>query len=436
MSLDFFFSYKRVSETAYQRKFFEDLSNEVRALRELDKKVQVGFFDQRIDPGEEWEPRLAEALQDSRVLVCAYSPRYFESEYCGKEWQVFRMRRDLYVRQRQAQGQAAAVPPTFIRPVLWLPLPENLDPESTRLQVFRGTAEEVGNREGLRYVLQRRGSFRKLYTDYINQLARDIVAMRELDLPRLPNLPSLRDVQSAFTAKGIAQSPRSESAAAVAAGSGSKHVSFVFVAGDPAKFGGLRQPEAYLQRGGPDWKPFHPMQPDRIARLVQHFVSEEEMDYDSDIVPFNENTDFVRLIQDAYRDRKIVVLIVDAWTLSWDANCQQRLSTFDTRNKEAPFYNCSVLVPWNDSDLELKDRRQEIINRVRTTFHSRANLFRNPVFYRDSITSVEELHEALRDALTNIRAELHSRADERKPVPQTVPKPVISNHAPVTAAES
>jgi hypothetical protein len=181
MPLDFFFSYKRVSETAYQRKFFEDLSNEVRALRELDKKVQVGFFDQRINPGDEWEPRLAEALQDSKVLVCAYSPKYFESEYCGKEWQVFRMRRDLHVRQRRAQGQADAVPPTFIRPVLWLPLPENLDPESTRLQVFRGTAEEVGNREGLRYVLQQRASFRKLYTDYINQLARDIVETGKLD---------------------------------------------------------------------------------------------------------------------------------------------------------------------------------------------------------------------------------------------------------------
>jgi hypothetical protein len=200
MAYEFFFSYKRVGKTAYQRKFFDDLSDELRDLLEFSKEVPVGFFDQSgIEAGEEWEPALAKALQESKVMVCVYSPKYFESEYCGKEWQVFNMRRHEYQRLRRAVGENDPPLPLVIKPVLWLPLPDNLDPDFKKIQLFKGTREDIANREGLRYVLQRRNDFRKLYTDYISNLAREIKeAAEKYNLPPLPNLPLLPKIPSAF----------------------------------------------------------------------------------------------------------------------------------------------------------------------------------------------------------------------------------------------
>jgi FxsC-like protein len=471
MPYHFFFSYKRVSKTAYQRKFFDDLSDELRDLLEISNKDEpVGFFDQSgIEPGEEWESVLENALQESKVMVCMYSPKYFESEYCGKEWQVFNMRRQEYQRQRSAAGEMNPPLPVVIRPVLWLPLPDDLDPDFKRFQIFKGTREDVANREGLLYVLKRRTDFRKLYADYITNLARGIKeAVERYDLPPLPNLPPLAEIPSAF-AKPVAPAPQPPEqpqpeaprpaevpaeqiavapelplpeqpqpapalppAAAEIPGAmrSAVNIRFIFVAGDPARFGSNRQKQAYLDRGGSDWKPFYPTPSDRIGRMIQRFVANEDVEYDIDIMQLGE--DLISVVQQAYQDREIVVIIVDAWTLSWDADSRNILSQFDQTNRMTPFYNCSVLVPWNEADLEIKDERNTILDTVRATFDSRVRLFNNPSFYRDSITSVEHLFQALRDALTNIRSDLHGRAEGQKPVTAGISKPIVSNESTPT----
>jgi FxsC-like protein len=436
MAYDFFFSYKRVSNHTYQRKFFEDLSAEVRDRRELPEgSPPVGFFDQEgIDPGDEWGPTLSKALQESKVLVCALSPAYFRSEYCGKEWQVFLMRRGQHQRLRQEQGAQDAELPPVIKPIIWLPLTEEPPAEARKFQLYRGTKEDVINSEGLYQVLKLQADYETEYKRYISRLARDIIEAAGHDLPPLPGLPALADVPSAFAAPQAQPAPQpglppqpNPQPADVAAG-GSVSVKFIFVAGDPSKFGGQRQPDAYLQRGGQDWKPFHPTPPERIMRIITRFVAEAEVDYDIEVTPFG--ADLINVVQQAYDERQIVVLIVDGWTLTWDDGARDILRDFDARNRNRPFYNCSVLVPWNEADLELKDRREDILKMVRETFYSRTKLFLNPFFYRDSIGSVDKMLEALRDALTYIRAELHQQAQERKPVPAGISKPVVSNQTP------
>jgi FxsC-like protein len=430
MAYYFFFSYKRVVDTAYLQKFFEDLSAELRAKLELADDAEVGFFDQKgIELGEEWEPTIADALQESKVLVCAYSPRYFESEYCGKEWQVFQLRREEHQRLRQAAGEPNARLAAVIKPVLWLPLTDAVDGKFKSTQYLYGDPQAVQNKQGLRHVVKRLNVYGDLYTDLVEWLADEIIAANAHNLPRLPNLPSLRQVPSAFAKQpppppppGVGPPPPPPPPPA----GSTKHVRFIFVAGDPSRFGGQRQPDAYLQRGGPDWRPFHPKVSDRIARIVQHFVSTEEMDFDSDVVPFGD--DLVSVVEESYRRREIVIILVDAWTLAWDQGWRDILWDFD--NNQRPFYNCSVLVPWNEADLELQGQRDQIVQTVRDTFASRANLWKNPVFYRDSIDSVPDLLAALRDALVNIRAELHKRAEERRPVPAGISKPVVSNQPP------
>ena len=82
-------------------------------------------------------------------------------------------------------------------------------------------------------------------------------------------------------------------------------------------------------------------------------------------------------------------------------------------------------MPWNENDLDLKARREKVEELVKETFKNRTGVWVNPIFYRDSIRTVDELREALRLVLPKIRAELHKLAG--KAVPGETAKPEVSN---------
>ena len=96
----FFLSYSRrdalesgKKENIWFVKFRDDLIRDVAREAKLATSVppeDVGFYDRdAIKTGDHWSETLATALQCSNVMVCLYSPNYFTSEYCGKEFQVF-----------------------------------------------------------------------------------------------------------------------------------------------------------------------------------------------------------------------------------------------------------------------------------------------------------------------------------------------------------
>src|SRR5688572_4677483 len=93
MSYEFFLSYSRANNDAFLKRFFDELSQAVRDRRGLPQSAEVGFFDQRqIELGEQWDGTIVTALQNSSVFLAIASPAYFRSEYCGKEWELFRQR--------------------------------------------------------------------------------------------------------------------------------------------------------------------------------------------------------------------------------------------------------------------------------------------------------------------------------------------------------
>ena len=57
-------------------------------------EAKVAFIDtDSIKTGEDWNSRIAGALQITKVLVCVYSPNFFSKErrheYCAKEFDAF-----------------------------------------------------------------------------------------------------------------------------------------------------------------------------------------------------------------------------------------------------------------------------------------------------------------------------------------------------------
>src|SRR5262245_2894430 len=110
----FFTSYARLDSNKFSKldRVVEELRERVRSKLGAKAAQDVGFFDtQDIQTGADWERVLGTALRHARILVCMCSPTYFNSEFCAKEFEVFR---------RRLQDAADAFKDVrVILPVLW-----------------------------------------------------------------------------------------------------------------------------------------------------------------------------------------------------------------------------------------------------------------------------------------------------------------------------
>ncbi len=71
---------------------FYDLSAHLNQLLDRDAAAPPGAIDRQIVGGKRWSPELAEKVGTCRVFVALASPRYYRSEWCGREWGAFEAR--------------------------------------------------------------------------------------------------------------------------------------------------------------------------------------------------------------------------------------------------------------------------------------------------------------------------------------------------------
>jgi FxsC-like protein len=412
MPYDFFFSYTRADNNGYLKKFFHALNEEVCSKAGYPNGTLAGYFDQdRLERGMEWSEALVGALQESSTLVCLYSPAYFKSTFCGREWAVFEDRRRLYLAHQKAAGIPAAEPPAVIKPVLWVPILEPLPASVDRMQYAAGDPQATHNTEGLRYMRARYEKYKVPYLDFIDHLAAEILAARaryHAVLPRLPGALAFDSVRDAFE-----RSPAAAGAASPHQQHGPNAVRFVFVAAKPEEFPpGARATDCYRQRGGRDWRPYFPDWPKPIGALAQS-VAAGDLDFFSEEIPFS--VTLPTEVRRAEDQASIVVLVVDSWTVALPSY-RRVLEEFD----KGGYFNCSVLIPWNDADVETLRQHAVLEADVRGVFRRQS---RHPLYFRDSISSEEELRAQLRDVLIRLRSEVFNQAPVTRSVPGGEPKP-------------
>lgn len=111
----FFASYAR-NDTDYEpyrkdmKRFIDDLSARVAVKMALPRSGICFFDESSIETGTVWKSELGDALRTTKVGVALYSPSYFTSKWCGKEFQVFLNR---------ATANPGGSQPIGIVPVLW-----------------------------------------------------------------------------------------------------------------------------------------------------------------------------------------------------------------------------------------------------------------------------------------------------------------------------
>jgi FxsC-like protein len=146
-----------------------------------------GFMDRQIPVGTEWPNHLEEALSSCRVFVALFSPAYFTSEYCGKEWAAFVQRAERY--------STGSDRPHPIIPAMWMPMEIGDLPSSLQsLQNFSSAFPPAYAAEGL-YGIMKLGRYREQYKETVLRLAnliKERAAECELAVGPVSTLDSLR----------------------------------------------------------------------------------------------------------------------------------------------------------------------------------------------------------------------------------------------------
>ncbi|MFD9359482.1 TIR-like protein FxsC [Streptomyces sp. NPDC060031] len=315
-------------------RLFRDLSSHVMALTDLPAGSDAGFMDREIRSGEGWPERLGRALATCRVFVPLFSPRYFASETCGKEWYAFAQRAIQH-------GAVSNRPAEAIVPALWIPVPPHQLPcPAERLQFNHNTFGERYVTDGLYGLIKLRG-YAEQYEHAVYELAKRIVGVAETVRLDPSRTVDHRTVPSAFGARG-----RPARTLHIIIAAPSRH---------DLPEGRSRE---YYGDTAQEWNPYHPVSQRPIARVAVDIA--RNLNYQVTVSSFDdEETGHVDGKQPPIRPE---ILIVDRWAVQ-DEGRRRRLAAFD----RTPRPWTSVIVPHNRHDHQSRARENELAHRLEET---------------------------------------------------------------------
>lgn len=312
-------------------KLFTDLCAGVCELDDVPPAAAkyVGFMDLGQPPGQGNRPwRPGRALATCRVFVPLFSPSYFTTEDCGKEWHAF-TRRGL---PGAARGRVPAIIPAF-----WVPMDARELPEAVRSVRF--THADLGEpyAENGFYGIIKSSKYHEAYEAAIFALAQLIVrAAVESPAPPGP------DVDYATLVDVFGPGVRS--------GRGDRPLRITIVA---PRLGELPPgcPAAHYGRSAAEWNPY---QPELVRGLAAHAADvARSLGYRPEVGDLGQHR--AELLRPGPPSRP-AVLIVDAWAALIDgyASVLRRLN--ETEN--VPWVR--VIVPWRPGDHESAAARDEL----------------------------------------------------------------------------
>ena len=181
----YFLSYSEEKEFRGQvERFHRNLESEVRGL--LGDTPGGGFMDAvDIEPSERWRPRIWNSARKATCMIALYSPRYFGSDWCGREWAVFVERIRRHVRQG---GEAR-----HLIILVWRRGPKPWPMGADEFQYVSWKSGSMYEERGLFHVVPDGGVTDKEYRDIVYE-----VALMVADAVLNPEIPpiSAKDAQT------------------------------------------------------------------------------------------------------------------------------------------------------------------------------------------------------------------------------------------------
>jgi FxsC-like protein len=380
----FFFSYASNDRNVVDREsevtnkqdflkiFFNDLDREMKELGYPDG----GFFDKESIESQ-WKRELAQGLASSRILVPLYSPNYFQSAYCGKEWETFRLRFE----ENEVRRYPDVTNSKVILPVLWkapVVFPEGVS--QSQIQYEKGLPAEYKD-NGLWYLL----NFKRktiVYKQFIHVFARQL-----LELADAQGAPKVRDLLEIDTLNppfpGLSRP-------------GLKYVRYVFVAGLKMQMEGLRTVNnSYANfRDRRDWRPCFPDQDLPVGGIATGPAKADQRGFEF-LAPTPHLMDHLR---EARRLNNVILVVVDPWSVKLP-DFHQFLQDFDAEG----FPNSAVLVNWNGKDPETMARKQQLQLDLLDYFRGRVG---RQEYHKGEVSSVGTFEQAVVEAFNAVQARL------------------------------
>ncbi|WP_160159781.1 TIR-like protein FxsC [Streptomyces sp. WAC05374] len=314
-------------------RLFRDLCGHVMAMTDLPAGAPAGFMDREIRSGEGWSERLGEVLATCRVFVPLFSPRYFASEMCGKEWYAFATRAIYHHAKHNKPADA-------IVPALWVPVPpEQLPGPAERLQFNH---RDFGDRyvtDGL-YGLIKLRIFAEEYERAVYELAKRIVSVADTAAISPGRPVDYRSAPSAFGTPGRGPRPLQVTVAAP-----TRHD--LPEGRDPEYYGDMPQ----------DWNPYHPDAARPIAYVTEDLV--RSLNYQATVTSFDHDAGPPDAKQPPSRPE---ILLLDRWALQDDER-RERLAAFDAEHR--PWV--SVVVPRSQLDHQSRAADAELNEKLEQT---------------------------------------------------------------------
>jgi FxsC-like protein len=305
---------------------YKDLCDHVLALTDIGGDSTVGFMDRDIRSGEGWSERLADSLAGCRVFVPLFSPRYFASAQCGKEWYAFAQRA---IQQHARSNRVIEA----IVPALWVPVPPTKLPGAVeRLQFNHMALGDSYATEGL-YGLIKLSMFRSAYEVAVYELAKRIVQVAESGGVEPGQPLDYRRIPSAFGDRR-----------------GVRNLRITVAAGTRDRLPAGRSAEFYGDTPT-GWNPFHPASARPLAAVAADLA--RSFDYESTLYSFDAESEAGHPESEPGGPE---IILVDRWAVA-DPVWRERLSRYDAQRRR-PW--TGVVVPWNREDPESRTKEGEL----------------------------------------------------------------------------
>lgn len=412
--LYFFLSYAREDDDHFVQKFYRDLCNEVRLHAGVPRDQEVGFLDTRsIEVGAAWSQRLMTAISESRSFLALCSPRYFVSEPCGREWQLFTDR------MRQYERATGLRPPALI-PVLWLP-PRRMHPVAAAIQYHSDAFGDAYRRDGMRQLMRLQRNH-DAYLESLSALASQIVETADThDMPPGATDLPFEHLPSAFHQPTANSAPPQRLPADTIA-VGSQYVHFVIAAPSRSELPPARTEIGYYGDSPVDWAPYRPKLPASISEYARSVAAKRS--FDSRAVTLDELSACIEL---AMRHNQVVVLLVDAWATRVTRQ-RRALAEYGEREEPLSEQNTAVMVPWSHDDAETMRYGPELSDALRRIFYKRV-AGGEDVMYRSSILTHHAFDADLQAVLEVARNNVfvHGRVYRVPPGPLSE-RPILRLH--------
>lgn len=392
MGCSVFVSYARDDLDPQLETFFRKLTHEL-SLKVGKEKTRVFIDREAIVLGAEWKGAIAEGLRTSHVLLALVSPNMLDSDYCGREFQVFLDRR------AGSPGPTGKLP-SVVLPIIWEP-PPAIPETVSAFQHDHASLPKAYGAEGLRYLLRLKAR-EDDYEDFITQLVKRIVAAAAPPLPELPVLPALDSVRSAWGPKtaGALAPPALEAVAR-----GPANVRFVFIAATREEARRVRNFLEAYGAGGWDWRPFLPEWDEEIGNIATRAATKVRLRYGGEL-PVGPGLD--QALAEARENNEIVVVFADAWSLRLQ-HYEQIARGYD----KLYLANAGAFVFWNSKDPEAVDKVETLEGALHSAFPQKS-ADKVPSHFWGAASSSQDIESRLEIVLTELKMRVLEQGKARR----------------------